>query len=82
MMYAPYTPAEVGRALVDFSKRRGLVRQRFEVVADERSGRWIVLRIDASGPASRFTFPFASQTGIYTPAEIARQVVLGTWPFE
>jgi hypothetical protein len=77
----PYRADEVATALMEAGRRAGLPVHRLEVVPDETAQVWIIRASRPGGEEHRLTFPFASATGIYTPAEIAALLTRGSWPF-
>lgn len=80
-MPVPYRSDEVAEAVMAAVRRAGIPIDRLEVVADERSGTWLIHARRADGSERRLTFPFASRAGIYSPAEIAAHVARESWPF-
>lgn len=80
-MPAPYSGEEIARALIDAARRARLPLHQVDIVADEDARTWLIRLRGLAGEEHRLVFPFASARGIYTPAEIATHVTLGTWPF-
>ena len=80
-MPSPYAAHEIASALVDAAGRAGLQLRIVTIAPDEEAQVWLIRIAGEDGSEQTLTFPFASAHGIYTPAEIARQVTRGSWPF-